>query len=483
MVESKSDQLVRLLASLIKRPSIGDEGKIVLFLGAGAPVHAPVPVPTASQLKNQVISEIWEGEQPPTEVQSGTLEDLMEYLTLHAKGDGYLLVADRIMAYDQPPAAYDMVMDLVNRNFISGIVTTNFDVLLEIAASRSGISKLRFLWRNEDYDSTMELGQVPVLLIHGSAKDSSTMRGSWSELHSLPANRASAVNRLITGHITIFVGYAGGDEDVRGALRGTKSSRPVFWVDIGETPTDQIRDILEWLGSADNYIVKDVEEFFKELNSHLTVPPSKSDRPDLGAIATRLGKLELYPEIKRNMVMQRASEDRNKFRDGVRRKITGSLQTLCADINRQGSLAERTAQVVHIDFDRTNIKSSPYDDLISQIPWKDPTKLWYCPLKTGPVGLPCISLVVFVVGEPSDFLSDIKAIALILYMGNIDYPGGLGKVPSGASIEVWNGAELPITWLGVQYFAEIENWLNHWTDEYLKDIDRYIETVHRLKRG
>ena len=122
-------QRVKLLAEMMLLPRPGSVSRVVFFLGAGAARGAGLPL--ANELKDRIVAATI-GDDPPSELVNGRLEDILELFQTMLGEDGYELVAREVRPYQRQPRGYLLLADLVHRGFVEAIITTNFDLSLPI---------------------------------------------------------------------------------------------------------------------------------------------------------------------------------------------------------------------------------------------------------------------------------------------------------------------------------------------------------------
>ena len=269
---------IKLLAQYLKSHSPGRQTRLVLFLGAGAPRAAGLPL--ADELKSKVIEAIFKGSPIPAGVQEQTatreLEALMGTLQASFGNDGYEIVGRIIREFKKLPPSYHIIRELITDGYVEAVVTTNFDVLFDIMADYAGV-KLHFMIDDSSFAGNVPCGATLIAKLHGCASIPVSMRGSWSDVTQvLPCRRQEVLTDLMASHVTVFVGYAGHDPDVIPVLEvigKQTSNKPIWWVDPKSQPTEEIGSVLETFGSFQNYLPIDSEQFFIDLARELAPEP------------------------------------------------------------------------------------------------------------------------------------------------------------------------------------------------------------------
>lgn len=255
---------INLLAEGLKR-----QIKLVLFLGAGAPRGAGLPL--ADELKDTVLKALIDIAVPPN-VQEGTLEDLMQTLQSSFGNQGYELIADRVRNYKTLPPSYEVIRNLIAEGHVEAVITTNFDLFFELMSANKGVC-LYSMFDDESFAGNVPSGSTIVAQLHGKASDPTTMKGSWTDVdQSLPAQRSEVLKGLVSNHLTVFVGYAARDKDILPVLQEVAelpARNPIWWINPSSEPTAEIGEVLDWFASRMNYLPIDSDQFFGALEDAL----------------------------------------------------------------------------------------------------------------------------------------------------------------------------------------------------------------------
>lgn len=215
-----------------------------LVLGAGVSAQPPASVPLWGTMKTRLIEQVcevladlndrlWHNDEsryafrdakrllPPAVYPEAVMECLS-----HAYGR--LPVRDMLCrciggprGSRAPNGAHAAIAQLCRRQQIAGIITTNFDTLLEEALKKAGVPYEVHL------DDLPEMPQaIPILKLHGSLHDPSSLhfvRGDYYRRLSLPL-AAKMRQRLGAGDL-ILCGYSGCDIDLFPVLRDVIRTR------------------------------------------------------------------------------------------------------------------------------------------------------------------------------------------------------------------------------------------------------------------
>jgi len=284
-------QIIRLLASILRIGLPGRPSRIVLFVGAGAPRVAGLPL--ADELKIKVAKSVFGSDIPP-DIVAGRLEDVMELFQTHAGKDGYALVAQEILSHQQIPQSYDLLADFIRDHKVDSILTTNFDVLFERVAEKHNLPLIPVASDQEFLSTEIPHGSVVIGHLHGSALHPETMRGSWTDVRGmLPAQKRDVLFNVIRNYPMVFVGYAARDPDiiaVLGEVAPEIPERRIFWVNRSASPSEEIKEVLRNFKSEGNYLAMDAETFFKML--HDEVYPFSPGK-DIGSDQVRRAAMQL----------------------------------------------------------------------------------------------------------------------------------------------------------------------------------------------
>ena len=144
---------INLLAEALKSHAPGGRIKLVLFLGAGAPLAAGLPL--AKELKDLVLDAL--GNAVPSNIEEGTLEDLMQILQSSLGNKGYELIAERVRSHKKLPPSYEVIRNLITDGRIEAIITTNFDLLFEVMSAYAGV-RLYPMFDDQSFNTNVPSG-------------------------------------------------------------------------------------------------------------------------------------------------------------------------------------------------------------------------------------------------------------------------------------------------------------------------------------
>ncbi len=265
---------------------LANSGGLTIFAGAFASARGPSCLPTAADLKDAVVSALWDESRqrltprvgrPARHLLRGSrwpdvpLEMVAELVLERTQ-----LAASQLLSFlgdASPNLNHAVLAAMLDRN-LARLVTTNFDELIETQRLEPGdrrhLSKPHGTFSRPD-EMTIRLSQVG--------------RGIVT-----PAIRRS-LERDLRGRDICFIGYSGRDLDIRPIFR-TESIRSVLWIArpplAGESSADVCRAhayVAELFksGTPVRCISVNANELFDELARRLLV----SDRRSVGVRAWR----------------------------------------------------------------------------------------------------------------------------------------------------------------------------------------------------
>lgn len=140
---------------------------------------------------------------------------------------------------------HEIIAHLARAGFVTQIVTTNFDQLIEKALTSLGVV-FQIYRSDEDFENRTDERSatgVEVFKLHGCLSDPDTIVATVEqEAVGLSPAKAKVIRQLWTGRSAVFWGYSGADLKVRQDYLQIAASAPVmhdvFWV-LHSTPTWQ----------------------------------------------------------------------------------------------------------------------------------------------------------------------------------------------------------------------------------------------------
>lgn len=180
------------------------------------------------------------------------------------------------LASAKPTKAHFLLKELIEAGFITKIITTNFDMLVEKTCS--GMSYIKKAGDNDFVKVGANATTFKLLNVHGDL-ESGKLRFSPAELKRLPNDIVNEI-KVLTNGLTIFIGYRGQDVGLMNAI-DENSASSLFWVDP-RSPYNQnfvesqmITELLSSRGSSNNILYGDeygkFQNIIQELHSMLVL--------------------------------------------------------------------------------------------------------------------------------------------------------------------------------------------------------------------
>lgn len=254
--EDKSDFLDRIKTA----------DSIFLLLGSAISRPAPSNVPTVDEIKRVLLREclsrsrlktLVEGEkrlltQIDNAFQGIPFETMWEGLRYSTRADTPAGL-DALMNVRHSNPLHELVASMLTERTISGVITTNFDCLLEQALEHNSLGnpavQLDLLITDEDYrDATNRSVEKPVVAkIHGSLRDLAGARigsiaaayGPDDLMHTLGQasrgltdEKVGCIEHLLEqarNPVLVVLGYGGNDLDIQRVLPSLLSRTTILW--------------------------------------------------------------------------------------------------------------------------------------------------------------------------------------------------------------------------------------------------------------
>ncbi len=190
--------LNRLIASV-------QQGRLVVFCGAGLSMAAPSLVPSAAKLAEDCIEEYNRRALPPLPTAAtANLEALTEYLF----GNGYQslflhhLVSWRPFRRD-PNKGHVAVADLLTCGAVQFAVSTNYDELVELSAMQLGVDNFKAAL--DSHGANLNHGHRTFLKLHGCVHDLDHTLWCKSQLDGSPP--VSSANETLRTRLASAQGW------------------------------------------------------------------------------------------------------------------------------------------------------------------------------------------------------------------------------------------------------------------------------------
>ena len=464
-----TDGVLEFLARMLRAPKPGEYRSVNLFLGAGAPRGAGLPL--ADELKTSAAQRVF-GDAIPSEISQGRLEDVMEAFQRFGGQSGYELVAQEIRQFSDQPTAYRLLPDLITHGFIRTLLTTNFDLLLERISGDHSIRLTTLSSDAEHQNTIVEPGSVLLAKLHGSADSPSTMRGSWTDGDQLPCERATVLRQALLDCPTVFIGWAGLDPDIRPVLREISESPTaprIFWVDPRPEPSEDVAEILSWFSSKSNYLAITADEFFDQLHNQL-FPVQVGNPSDLSPykqVAERIRHSASTEQLTERVASQQARE---KFRHRVNDLVRTGLAQLKASIAPDDDTWILAAKTLQTD----GITSHEWNDLLQRLTrgQSDSTHA-AIQIRTGAKALSAF------VGTHEDG-DVIQVTSLVAYHAKSKESTATPLPP----LVVWGAGQFDVTWGSEASIREFEGWLSgDFRGLFVRCLTFFSEVVEGRAKG
>lgn len=223
-------------------------GQVVLFCGAGVSIDPPATLPDWKAFRDETIKAVASAEGSlashlPSLLKKGLLGGVGQALAPE-------LVASQVRAvvpdyfrslsaldHGHPNRNHALIAQLAHKGFVSLVVTTNFDQLIEQALTQAG-TEPRVYRSDDDFAAfNMDLyraGAVGVVKLHGCLSDPDTIVATVEqEAVGLSPQKAAVLRELLRDFTMLFWGYSGEDLkldlDYLQMVGSEPFSRGFFW--------------------------------------------------------------------------------------------------------------------------------------------------------------------------------------------------------------------------------------------------------------
>lgn len=468
--EFSAQDLVAVLAGLMRAAKPAEFSRIAFFLGAGAPRGAGLPL--ADELKWEVSETIF-GKDVPRKIAEGRLEDVMELFQTLGGENGYELVAQEIRRYHNQPLSYRLLADIINRGFVEIVLTTNFDLLLDNLPGIVPV-KLTVVSSDEEHRTTkVPHDSTAVSKLHGSAKDPSTMRGSWTDGDILPEERACVLRRALKNFPAVFVGWAAQDPDILAVLKevaGGPMKQRIFWVNPSPSPPIQILEVLNWFDSEHNYIPSTADDFFQMLHDHL-FPTHRSDA-DLAEFRRIAERIQRSDHAVDRESLRQMKEKREAYRHRVHQRVLSFLRNIKNEIAPE----QETWIIGGLAFNIQDIDPGDWEEEVGRLSrGRIESAHSALQIRTGGPAL------TFFIGNHYRLDGDeIELTAILAYHGTSKASTGTPLFP----LEVWGAAECTVEWGSEASFKHMENWLEKDLKTiFLRGVEFFADLIQGKAEG
>jgi hypothetical protein len=210
------------------------EGRLVLFVGAGASVDPPSSLPSFVELAKRIAVEVG---QTPTE------QELTQADALLGRLDGSAEVHHRVRSMLSPPNSqpnqlHEAIVGLAHASGSFRVVTTNYDRHLSDAAAARGLDVAEYLAPalplGDDFEGLVYLhGSLPQKARRLVVTDRDFGRAYLTEGWA-----TTFLQRMFHSYTALFIGYSHGDVVMRYLARGLGPNARRFALDRSTSETN-----------------------------------------------------------------------------------------------------------------------------------------------------------------------------------------------------------------------------------------------------
>jgi len=270
---------VQQLAHKIKGTGQTPSPRFCFFLGAGASFESGIPLASTmiTDFCQRIIQEQCPEECTDAKQKRAWLEQQTWYIeatkngTLYSnlfdmyeqKERGRQFYIEQMIEGKKPSFGYVVLANLMARNHVNTILTTNFDDLIYNAcATFTDIRPVVYAYGNMVSDLRVTNARPKILKLHGDYLYSK-LKNIGGELAEQDPNMARYVPILLNEYGLVVVGYGGGDKSVMDMLRKFPPNNDLYWCVPKGTPLpDSVRSLL--LETGGFYV--EIESFDRMMN-------------------------------------------------------------------------------------------------------------------------------------------------------------------------------------------------------------------------
>ncbi len=280
---------IRFLASQLE---LKDQ-KVVFFLGAGVSYTSGLPL--GNTLRDLLLMKLYpdypsfkQAEEfrksfylDYPEQHEVTLEMVLQQLGQRLGCQG---IIDFLVPFfnniKEPTLSHQLIASLAKKKFISLVLTTNFDNLLEEALQREEID-FKVISDRDAYALNQKGNVFTIWKLHGDLKQPQSLCVTQKDVIQFPVEKRNALYKIFQNYSIVFLGYSMRDPDVKEVINEVpvkEKKYGFFWIDpiplleIINNNLD-IRDIISKFNISQNYIKMTSDEFFNEINYLLNLRP------------------------------------------------------------------------------------------------------------------------------------------------------------------------------------------------------------------
>lgn len=221
-----------------------EDKNVVFFIAAGASYDCPASLPIAKTLFNEIFLMTFDNVSNKnkllTELNYKFRFEVFFQVYIDFFGNEAIKLLD-ILKTGEPNHNHIFLSELVSKGYLSTIITTNFDSLIEKALEKRGIP-YSLLYQGVHFKNYDPNRKAQILKLHGSLEGQNKNNTSNSVLISvnqvgkkIDKQIVNTLKKILRDKDLVFIGYSGMDDfDILPILLTTKSNRSIYWVNHKE---------------------------------------------------------------------------------------------------------------------------------------------------------------------------------------------------------------------------------------------------------
>ncbi len=279
------DKSTRFLAGQLRHKN----QKIIFFIGAG--VSSASGLPLGDTLRDLVLSRLYPELPSFDHVKTFrtsfypdqndiTLEMVLQQVGQRLGYDGINdFLKPVFKKIKEPSLSHEFLASLAKKGFISLILTTNFDDLLEEVLKREKVDFRVVSGRSECVLIDRSFGrEVIIWKIHGTLEEPESLSITQQDVYHFPPEKQKTLRCLFQDYNVVFIGYSMRDPDIMEVINQVvpkNKKYSFFWVST--SPLSKISENIQYTVNkfeiSENYIQMSSDDFFNELNYLLYLRP------------------------------------------------------------------------------------------------------------------------------------------------------------------------------------------------------------------
>lgn len=272
-IQNSVELTFRILLSELRGAITGTKKPITLFLGAGCSLSSltedGVSVASTTEIIRSVVEE-WLCASVPAETPSTELWSTFRELWIKQGVEQRRRDIARRLEGLKPSSGYHCISRLAERGCIGAIITTNFDLMLDVVLNH--IPHIKRIGNKVIHHIEARTPVLELVKVHGDIHHGGILFEP-RELHRLPDALTKRVSELTRGS-TLVVGYSGQDHGIMSALCHEPDFN-AFWSNPQVPTYDEeyyFSPIIDWMqsrNSRSNYLFGESLGFFESLFSRI----------------------------------------------------------------------------------------------------------------------------------------------------------------------------------------------------------------------